>query len=287
MRTKISASFFLSFIFLIAVGALLVGCGGNASPAASNTPTMPTPPATTPTTPTTPPSGGSGSGGSGSGGGSTPTPPTFTPPANSQFQQSIIVNGAAGHGSVYVSTSGDVTIQMTGAQASSTFTWRFCTEGWSPIGCFDMNQTLMTDASGSGQLTFHFPRSGGWVGYFEGSSGSSTVSTQLATIGTLSAVFMPGQQTNGATCATCVQGPITGSVTVSNGNAHIVLHGAPANDNHEVDLIGSTSTKLGNVITDGSGNLTADVPTQGSNGSLLEIWDHMEPAPIVSGFKVP
>lgn len=260
----------LCFVALLAVSAFLVGCGGNVtSPAAATTP---------PATPTPSP---------------TPTPPpSFTPPPNSQFQQSIIVNGAAGHGSVYVSISGDVTIQVTGAQASASFGWRFCPIGTNNTPCFDLGQTLMSDAGGNGQLTFHFPRSGKWSGYFEGNSGSSTISTQNATLGTMSAIFLSSAELNGTPpCGTCKYETLqSGTVAVANQIAHIVLVNAdPGNPNQvqEVDLNnGATSKNLGNVTMDANDNLTADVPLQGASGAVIGIWDHSN-QPIESGFQVP
>ncbi len=260
----------------LAITTILGGCGGNASraPSAGNG------------------SGGSGGSGSGGSGGSpTPAPPAFTPPANSQFQQSIIINGAAGHGSVYVSTSGDVTVQLTGAQPSAAFNWRFCPMGTDNTPCFDLAQTLMTDAGGNGQLTFHFPRSGKWSGYFDASSGASTVSTQNATLGTMLAIFLSSAELNGTPpCGACrIETLQSGSVAVANQIAHIILVDAdPGNPNQvqEVDLFnGATSTNLGNIVMDANDNLTADVPLQGASGAAIGIWDHNN-EPIASGFQV-
>jgi hypothetical protein len=278
---------YLPIVFIAAVIAfsvMLAGCGGNAKPAASTTPPAATPtlappattPPTTPTTPTTPTS---------------PAPATFTPPANSQFQQSIIINGAAGHGSVYVSTAGDVTIQMTGAQASTSFGWRFCPLATNNTPCFDLAQTLVTDAGGNGQVTFHFPRSGNWSGYFEGTAGSVTVSTLNATLGTMSAIFLSSSQLNGTpACGTCRYETLqSGTVSVSNQVAHIVLVNAdPGNPNQvqQVDLIGGAGKNLGTVTMDANDNLTADVPLQGGSGAVIGLWDRSN-QPIESGFKVP
>ncbi len=263
-------SFAATAFSLVMVGGLvcLVGCGGNASPVASTTP---------PAAPTPPPSGG---------GTTNPPPsiPSFSPPANSQFQQSIIINGAAGHGSVFVSNGGDVTIQLTGAQANSAFTLSFCPGA----PCFDLGQSLMTDAGGNGQLTFHFPRSGKWSGFFEGNSGSLTISTQNATLGTMSAIFLSSAELNGTpVCGTCRYETLqSGTVSVVNQIAHIVLVDAdPGNPNQvqEVDLGGKN---LGNIVMDTNDNVTADVPLQGASGAVIAIWDHSN-QPIVSGFQVP
>src|ERR1051325_11094203 len=99
MRTAHLLVLALATLVLVA----LVGCGGNATPAStSSTPTPPTTPTTTP--PTTPPTSGGGSA------------------ATAQWTSSV----SGGTGTVTVFTSGDVTVQVTGATHSTSFRGNFC-----------------------------------------------------------------------------------------------------------------------------------------------------------------
>ena len=158
--------------------ALLLGCGGNAGPA--------------PTAPAAGPAAGSGSGGSGSGGsggGGSPTGGSCSGgsggssggSSSGSMQWSSSVDNASG--TVTVSTTGDVTLQVTGAKASTTFDGYFCqypSEYYAHHGqnaCFALNQSLVTDASGNGKLTFHFPKPGSWSGNFNVTPYTSSVSS--------------------------------------------------------------------------------------------------------------
>ncbi len=184
------------------------------------------------------------------------------------------------YGMVSVSSTGDVTIQVSGAQPRSSYPWSFC-----PLlgGCFDLGQILMTDASGNGQVTFHFPKTGNWAGYFSAQAGTSVIDTQDAAHVAMTSILVNSNGLNGS--APCTSGncgvidPGHGSVTVANGSAHIVITGGLPNHTYEVVLQGGGTTQ-GSMTTDASGNATADLAVTGGHGATYVLDS------LVSGFTV-
>lgn len=161
MRASLTLPLSLALLLIVATG-----CGGNASPAPTSTTPPPPPTATAPATPSpNPPPPTSGGGGS----------------STAPFQQTLsaMVNwtDVGDYGLVSVSATGDVTIQVNGATKNATYSWSFCEFSGT---CFDLAQMLVTDGSGNGQLTFHFPKTGNWAGYFSGKSTTGTIDTQDA-----------------------------------------------------------------------------------------------------------
>lgn len=273
------------FVFLTALTSIvfavaMIGCGGTVSGAnhAPNNP--PAAPAPSPV-----PSGGSGSGGSGS-------PGTGSSPSNAPFQQTLseIVNSTdvGDYGLVSVSATGDVTIQVHGADKNSSYTWSFCAL---LAGCVDLSQTLVTDGSGNGQLTFHFPKTGSWAGYFSGKSAATVIDTQDAAHHAMTANLVSYNGVNGtAPCDPnvkpgCNLDPAQGTVTVANQVAHIVIRGGSPNTSYEVVLYGGGVTQ-GTINTDASGNVTADLPVLEGHGTTYEIRPLNSKAPVITGFAV-
>ena len=282
-----------TFIILVVFVALsvLIGCGGNASPAPSTATPAPTP--TTPTTPTTPP-GGTGTGGGGSTSGTT------------QWTSSV----DTGTGTVSVSTAGDVTVQVSGEKASTSFTVNFCQWPGSDYNvrgldsCFALNQTLMTDAIGNGHLTFHFPQPGMWAGAFFFAPGGDMSFSQarittnaLGSNGTMSGSLLPASKINQGRVPASVptgsaQEPGSGTVALSGGKVTVTLKDATPNTVYSLGEFfsdaGSASQNLGNFTTDASGNATTIMTTAAGSGSIFSVY-RINPTDygFVTGFTVP
>lgn len=97
--------------------------------------------------------------------GAGPTPTT-------QYQASLLsANLTTSNGLLSIDTDGNVSIQLTGATASTTYTVQFCpaffgSSGGPAPACFNIG-TVATGATGSGTSTFLFPQSGSWAGDFD------------------------------------------------------------------------------------------------------------------------
>ncbi len=201
-----------------------------------------------------------------------PTPsPTPPPSPSAGVQWSSNVTGATG--TVTVSTTGDVSVQVSKAPPSMTFIGNFCQypgSAFSGLGldpCFALQQSFTTDASGNGQLTFHFPKSGPFTGSFNFAPGGDTNSPSRITtdnIGTqvtLSAPLVPLSKANtgGAPgVEPTMQEPGSGSVSLSAGNVAITLKGATPSSSYMViqafSDAGSASQQIGTLTTDAGGN---------------------------------
>ena len=265
-------SLFLVLAITLGLSIALIGCGGNASPA--STTTTPTPPATTP--PATPPGSGSGSSTSGI-----------------QLQESI--QGPSGSGTLTVNSSGDVSIQVSGMAPGANFTWNFCAvPAVSP--CLDLGQKLLTDNGGNGQLTFRFPKSGTWSGYFVGNSappgtrGAYGITTYDSALHSVSADMQKMSGINGSAIDSTPQDPLTsGHVTVANGTATINVAGAAPMVMYDVILQGSggsSSYGEGKLSTDANGNGNAQLKLSGDPGSVFR-FTRTGANGFVTGFRVP
>ncbi len=189
---------------------------------------------------------------------------------------------------VAVSADGDVSIQVKGAQKNASYGWSFCTFS---DGCFDLRQTLLTDGSGDGQLTFHFPKTGNWAGYFSGKSGTDMIDTQDAAHRTMRGNLVSENGVDGLTpCSSsvapgCNLDPAQGTVAVANQVAHIVVQGGSPNTSYEVVLYGGGVTQ-GVINTDASGNVTADLPVLQGHGATYVLRPLNAKTPVVTGFTV-
>lgn len=274
-------------LLLIALLSVVIGCGS--SNRAANTPTPSPQPSPSPS-PSPQPS---------------PQPPPSPSPGSAQWVSNV--EGATG--SVSVSAGGDVTVQVTKAMPSTTYVGNFCqfpSNDWSGRGlnpCFVL-PSLTTDASGTGQLTFHFPKPGAWSGAFFFAVGGDTNSpTRIDTniVGTqvsLSAPLVPVTKANsggapGAIPAGEAQDPGTGSVSISGGNVILKLAGATPNANFIVSQSfsggGSASQQIGTLTTDASGNASVTLPVLDSTGPMISISREVTPATagLETGFTVP
>ena len=251
--------------------------------------------------------GGGGSSTPGTGG-TNPPPSGSPPPGNGGAQWTSNLTGATG--TVTVSSGGDVSIQVSKAPPSTSFVGNFCqwpgsdyfTRGLDP--CFLLNQTLSTDASGTGQLTFHFPKSGPWAGTFNFARGGDTNSPQritsdnVGTSGMLTAPLVPMSKMNqgrapAGVASGTVQDAGSGTVSLSAGTVAITLKGATANATYGVSEYfsdaGSASQQIGALQPDGSGNGSVTLTVAPGSGAIFALYRNVTPQTpgFVSGFTVP
>ncbi len=284
------------FVLALAIAfpmLLLGGCGGNASPAPTASPTPPPSPAT-PTAPTTPPatpSGGSGSGTSGFG----------TGPATVQYQTELMApqNGVdVGKGILSITPTGDVTVQVSGQAAGNNFSFQFCPYPAALYSCFDLGQTLLMDGNGEGHLTFHFPKSGTWAGYFKANGSTTgtyltTYDSNFANIGT-QPLFKMTQVNPSGTCGTTCSGaqdPLgSGSVSVRETFLSVTVSGAMPNAAYTVIGCGSGGSDCyseGTVTTDASGNIANGGLKLGNTPAAIFRLQRGSAPGFITGFMVP
>ena len=297
---RVTATMF-ALAIAISMSVALSGCGGNVSTARTTTanpapPAPAAPPPLTPLAPTTPPPAPP-----------VAMPPVFTPPPGTSgtTQWQVVLHGLNGNngglsGTATVTTNGDVTLQFTGATPSTTFTLQFCpftlTSNSAPCVSAPM---VLSDGSGTGQVSFHFAQSGTWAGFFLARTSSASVPVFGSLAETAGAYSSAVQQIEPATAAngigidgTHAQDPGGGSLSVTSGTAHVVLTGAQANHSYRLFscFSGSSSCQsAGNFNTDASGNATVDMKLVSNGVGIVAIADSMQTTFVMfaGGFKVP
>jgi hypothetical protein len=220
-----------------------------------------------------------------------------------------LFSGANPHGQVSVNGSGDVTIQVTGGSANTTYALQFCPFPTTRYTCFSLG-SLTTDGTGAVQSTFHFPKTGPWAGDFQANGiGGTGFSTQVGSNAgqTFLATLQPASVTNGQgtgrdpTSSSTPQDRGSGTLSVNGGMVHVVLVGAAPNATYEVtqcfESAGSGCFQLGpfngnTVVTDAGGNATFDVPFAGIPGDFFTVEQVVSSPSLPStgfaaGFKVP
>lgn len=251
---------------------------------------------------------GGGGGGSGNGGGS--SSPTL------QYQATLENDG--NFGQISMDTTGKTTVQLTGAVANVKFTVEFCpafNTGGNGPNCFNVG-TVTSDANGSANASMMFPKPGSWSGDFQLTSSYVVAPGTTAGYSTdvegndpnqvYMSTLQPINTVNGGTLSTnAPQAQLTsGSVTYSNGSSpkqgslQFVLTGAPPDTTFTVTenaggLGGSDSYLLYNsqgqsaFTTDGKGNLTFTVLSDGAFGDTFQVSAQSTYAGYLGGFSVP
>lgn len=273
----------INAIPLLLVTIIWIGCGGNATPAATNP--APTTPSATPTPSPSP----------------TPTPPPATSGATTQFQVTLSAADNKTHGNLTVDTAGDVHVTLTSA-APGTYNLTFTTwnsDGWTTppmtIG------TLIVDASGNASATIHFPQAGIWVGdfsvnnssnaYFNNWAGGSLASYQSMMEPAKAANAGRGSQRNSTSVP---QDPLSGgSVTIANGHVQVSITGAVPNVQYFVGTCGQQCYAGTPFTTDANGNGSVSFTLNAApGGDIFDVYRIVNnTAGAVSGFdggfKVP
>ena len=239
---------------------------------------------------------------------------TIASSPTTQYQASLFsANVTTSNGQISVDTVGNVTIQLTGATASTTYTAQFCpaimavTDG-NATPCFNVG-TVGSDAAGSGTSTFLFPKSGSWAGDFELDTGGNddyqtfVGNTSIAAL-VASEVYMSTLQPQSTVNGTGVtlppsagspppQEPLTsGTITYSKGSVQFTLTGASPSMSHSTSetqgLAISTSETygLGQFTTDASGNASSTESLGGNFGDIFEVIPGSGTG-FIGGFSIP
>lgn len=244
---------------------------------------------------------------SGGGGSSSPTV---------QYQATLENDG--NYGQISMDTTGNMTVQLSGAVASVKFTVEFCpafNSGENGPHCFNVG-SVSSDASGNAKTTMMFPQAGSWAGDFQLTSSYVLPSGNMAGYSTdvegndpnqaYMSTLEPMNTVNaGAFSTKTPQAQLTsGTVTYANGSSaqqgslQFVLKGAPADttftttENAE-GLGGSESYVLYNsqgqssFTADSEGNLMFTVLSDGSFGDVFEVSPQSAYAGFLGGFSVP
>ena len=232
--------------------------------------------------------------------------------ATTQYQAELFNFGGSPviHGKVTVDTSGNTTVQLTGAPASTTYTAQFCPAfdsadfSATPLPCFNVT-TVATDASGNSTVTVNFPKSGNWAGdfYLNDSTGKAIFQTYLpagVANETYFATLLPESKTDGGVVTTSSpQDPLTsGTVSYSNGSLQLTVKGAlpsvkyDTNESETTYIDSSGTYELTSFSTDANGNGTLTTTLDGIGGDLFQVI-HYGPnfqnagAGFIGGFSVP
>jgi hypothetical protein len=231
--------------------------------------------------------------------GSGPTP---------QYKASLLSysNGATINGQVSVDTSGNVTVQLTGATASTAYTVQFCPAfdggaGGSAPACIGVG-SVSTDATGSGSSTAMFPQAGSWAGDFDVNSGVNTEyqtglaesNSSLDSAEVYMSTLQPQTKVNGAGITTeSPQVPLTtGTVTLSAGSIVFSLTGSSPNANcstnesQTTDMDSSGTYALNSFTTNASGDASSTTMINGAGGDMFQVLP-AGGAGYIGGFSVP
>ena len=218
----------------------------------------------------------------------------------------------AGSGQVSVNTAGLVAIQLTGANASTTYAAQFCPSysiyTQTPYACIALGN-VTTSASGSATSSTQFPQAGSWAGEFQLVSGTTTeFETGLVPTAdangvaqVYTAALQPETKVNGKGDGdTGTQGPLTsGSVTYSSGSLQFTLTGASPDTVYtstEAGVLGGSSSYLlynsagqSAFTTSASGDVTFTVLQDGTEGDIFTVDTNNanSGAGYIGGFSVP
>ena len=230
--------------------------------------------------------------------------------AGPQYQATFFPSGGTngGSGQISMDNAGNMTVQLTGAAASTTYTLQFCPAkpaGGTDIVCTDAG-TVTTTASGSADATMLFPQPGSWAGDFQLNIGTNSeyVTNMEPVTGSPSQVYMstlqPETTVNTVGVATgSPQAPLaSGTVTYSNGSLQFVLAGTSPNTvvsaGEGTDYIGSSnsyelydSQGQAGFTTDGQGNVTFTVLQDNDVGDIFQVSPNANEIGFIGGFSVP
>jgi hypothetical protein len=269
--------------------AILAGCGGNASPA---------PTTSTPTSPaTTPPSAPAPSPAP------TPTPPPTTSGATTQFRITLSGQDQKPHGTLSVDTAGDIHLALTNAKPG---TYLLTFQSWNSGGWTSAAMeiaTVIVDANGNANGTFHFPQSGTWVGDFSVNVGSNAYVNDWAygSLASYQAILVQAKYANAgrgsqrnSNLETVPQDQLgSGTVTVTNGKVEITVKGAAPNVTYYAGSCGQQCYAGTPFTTDANGNGSVSFTLNAApGGDIFDIYRYINNtagavAGFDSGFKVP
>jgi hypothetical protein len=208
-------------------------------------------------------------------------------------------------GDVSIDTAGNMTVELAGAAANTTYFMQFCEAinplavGNASVDCVPITN-ISTDSNGNAKMTLPFPEGGEWAGDFylgTGNDNTTQYSTFLAP-GINNEIYMatllPERIVNGALATTATaQDPLSsGTVSYSNGVLKFTIAGAAPNTTYETSesetnyLDGSGTYVTGPIKTDanGDGSLTTELNDTG--GDIFQA-NPLQNAGFIGGFSIP
>jgi hypothetical protein len=231
--------------------------------------------------------------------------------------------GSQTSGQISIDSSGNVTVQLTGATASTSYSVQFCPAfnsifATSVPSCINVG-TVSTNASGSGNLTAMFPQPGQWAGDFNLNIGSTTAYQTTLFPGVSSESYLstlqPQSTVNGIGVtlkspqgqAYTNQEPLnSGSITYSDNAIQFAVNGTASDlsfltvESENVYLYGSGTYQCDTFTTNAQGDATATVTTTNTSlcgpvGDLLQAYPANDGssntsdtgAGFIGGFSVP
>lgn len=236
--------------------------------------------------------------------------PTPAPGATLQYQAPLLSTSQSTlYGQISIDTTGNMTVQLTGATASAAYSIQFCpaananADGNVPGPCFNVG-SISTSADGSGSFTAMFPKPGNWAGDFELNAGTTTQystylipglsgETYMSTLQPSSTVNGVGLGSTGVAGASTPQAPLTsGTVTYAKGSATYTVMGSSANMGFTVSesettyMDGSGTYETDTFTTGSSGDATSNSTSFGPGGDLFQVIPN-NGVGFIGGFSVP
>ncbi|MGH9599637.1 MAG: Ig-like domain-containing protein [Terracidiphilus sp.] len=246
---------------------------------------------------------------------------TFTTAASSgsggttaQYQAPLLSSTLSKvYGQISIDTSGNMTVQLTGATANTTYSVQFCTAVATSVcgapgpSCFSVGN-VSTDATGSGTLTEVFPKPGNWAGDFNLSVGKTNAYNTSFIPGLSGENYMsslqPATTVNGTGLGTvgCPSGtpppqaPLTsGAVTYAKGAVTYAVTGTSpstgfsCNESETTYLDSSGTYPTDTFTTNGSGDASSSSTSFGPSGDLFQVapTNSADGLGFIGGFSVP
>ncbi|MGA2217079.1 MAG: Ig-like domain-containing protein [Terracidiphilus sp.] len=240
-----------------------------------------------------------------------------SPAPTVQFQTTLFPwDENSGNGQISINTAGQITIQLTGATSSTTYSAQFCPAfslyTQQPYACIALGN-VTTSASGSASVTTQFPQAGSWAGDFQLNSGSVTefqsciqpvADAPPGIPQVYTAILLPETTVNGkGDGSTGTQSPLTsGSVTYTYSSQllQFTLAGASPDAPYtgvESGVLGGSQTyELYNsqnqsaFTTNSSGGVTFTVLQDGTSGDIFLVESSSNSSSVagyIGGFAVP
>jgi 6-phosphogluconolactonase (cycloisomerase 2 family) len=221
---------------------------------------------------------------------------------NAQYEASFspTSNATTGSGTISMDTTGQITLELSGAPAEASYTVAFCPAFWfysQQAPCFDVG-TVSTDSSGSANESMKFPKSGEWAGDFELNSGSTEMYLTTYTPDYLAALE-PESTLNGGELNQSgeAQLPLTsGNVTYSGDSFLFTLTGTSPGTTFDAienqdELQGPDSNYLQYDFSATNGDASFSEPPSGAGGDVLELeqtfYVDVSGQGFIGGFSVP
>jgi hypothetical protein len=232
--------------------------------------------------------------------------------AGPQYEATFFQSGTTntGSGQISMDSAGNMTVELTDATASTTYTLQFCPTEYggdpTPIVCVSEG-TVTTNASGSANAMILFQQPGSWAGDFQLNIGTNSeyMTNMLPPNDASSQVYMSTLQpvtvvnAKGLASGTTGQDPLTsGTVTYTNGLLEFVLTGTSPDTAISATESGtylgssssyalSSSQDQGSFTTDSKGDVTFTVMQDNDAGDLFVAVPQNNGAGFVGGFSVP